>query len=150
MAVAVRGTTIKVAVEMVIEECCNCGVMFAMTKDFKNEKLKYRNDHNRRGFYCPNGHVQFYLGETEEQRLKREKKQLEVAIEREARWRREAQQRAEHERHRANGYKGHATRITKRAKAGLCPCCNRSFENLRRHMTTQHPQFTPIELEEVR
>jgi hypothetical protein len=24
---------------------------------------------------------------------------------------------------------------------GVCPCCNRSFTNLRRHMTTKHPEY---------
>ena len=24
---------------------------------------------------------------------------------------------------------------------GVCPCCNRSFENLRNHMHTQHPDY---------
>jgi hypothetical protein len=23
----------------------------------------------------------------------------------------------------------------------VCPCCNRSFQNLRRHMATKHPEF---------
>lgn len=58
----------------------------------------------------------------------------------------ELREEAKRERNRANGYKGHATRITKRAKAGVCPCCNRSFENLRRHMASQHPTFTPLEI----
>lgn len=133
---------------MVIEECCNCGMIFAMTKDFKNEKLKYRHSSNRKSFYCPNGHPQFYTGETEEQKLKRE---LEKA-ERDKGWYerryKEESKRADHEQHRANGYKGHATRITKRAKAGVCPCCNRTFKQLAAHMATQHPQFTPMELED--
>jgi hypothetical protein len=55
---------------------------------------------------------------------------------------------AERERRRANGYKGHATRITKRAKAGVCPCCNRTFKQLAAHMASQHPTFTPMELED--
>lgn len=25
---------------------------------------------------------------------------------------------------------------------GVCPCCNRSFTNVRRHMTSQHPDYT--------
>lgn len=26
--------------------------------------------------------------------------------------------------------------------AGVCPCCNRTFKNLARHMAGQHPGFT--------
>lgn len=141
--VASRGQTIQVSVDMVIEECCNCGVVFAMTKDFKDEKLKHRNSSNRRTFYCPNGHAQHYLGETEEARLRRELTQEREKAEREERWRLAAEKRAQHERHRANGYKGHATRITKRVKAGVCPCCNRTFKQLAAHMAAKHPEFTP-------
>lgn len=143
MGLSVRGQTITTQIEMYVEECCRCGVVFAMTEDFHQEKLKYRHSDNRRSFYCPNGHSQWYTGETEEQKLKREKKELEETVERERKWRSQAQKRAEHERHRANGYKGHATRISKRVKAGVCICCNRTFEDLQRHMATKHPTFTP-------
>jgi hypothetical protein len=40
--------------------------------------------------------------------------------------------------------KGHVTRKKRqleRVASGVCPCCNRSFVNLRRHMKTQHPEF---------
>jgi hypothetical protein len=30
-------------------------------------------------------------------------------------------------------------RIEKRIHAGVCPCCNRTFQNLARHMNTKHP-----------
>lgn len=100
-------------------------------------------------FHCPWGHSQvFTLGESEEDKLRRERNRLKQQLAYKDDCLREARKAADHERHRANGYKGHATRITKRAKAGLCPCCNRSFENLRRHMATQHPTFTPIEVEQ--
>ena len=32
-------------------------------------------------------------------------------------------------------------RIEKRAKAALCPCCNRSFVSLARHIQSQHPEL---------
>lgn len=139
----VRGQTFSAAIDMVVEQCCNCGVTFAMTKDFKDEKLKYRDNHNRRSFYCPNGHPQWYLGETEEQKLKRELAQTENDKKWYERRYKEESQRADHERHRANGYKGHATRITKRVKAGVCICCNRTFKDLAAHMATKHPTLTP-------
>jgi hypothetical protein len=28
---------------------------------------------------------------------------------------------------------------------GVCPCCTRSFTNLRRHMATKHPGFKKVE-----
>lgn len=38
--------------------------------------------------------------------------------------------------------KGQLTRERKRAAAGVCPCCNRSFVQLSRHMKTKHPDFS--------
>ena len=149
MGVAVRGHTIQVAVDLITEECCNCGVLFAMTKDFKDEKLKYRNSPNRKTFYCPNGHPQFYMGETEEQKLKRELAQAQKDKDWYERSYKTARQQAEHERNRANGYKGHATRISKRVKNGVCICCNRTFADLARHMATKHPTFTPIAVDDI-
>lgn len=151
MSVSVRGQTIAVEQKLITEECCyaGCGVLFAMTEEFVRERRK---DHQ--WWYCPNGHQQQYSGKNEaeqlREKLEEERRQRQSAEQRVAMWQdeaREAEERAKRERNRANGYKGHATRITKRAKAGVCPCCNRSFENLRRHMSTQHPQFTPLELE---
>ena len=37
--------------------------------------------------------------------------------------------------------KGHLTRTKNRVKNGVCPCCKRSFENLRQHMETKHPEY---------
>ena len=96
-------------------------------------------------FMCPWGHPNMFgRGKTGEQKLQEqwdaERRSRQRAEQRVA----EYQDEAKHERHRANAYKGHATRITRRAKAGVCPCCNRHFAALERHMTTKHPDFTPL------
>ncbi|WP_165394478.1 helix-turn-helix domain-containing protein [Pseudoxanthomonas winnipegensis] len=31
--------------------------------------------------------------------------------------------------------------MRQRVMNGVCPCCNRTFENLRRHMHDKHPEF---------
>jgi elongation factor P hydroxylase len=147
MAVAVRGQTIVVEQKLVTQECCyaGCGVLFAMTEDFDRAR---REDH--RWWYCPNGHQQQYSGKTEAEKLKEqlaeERRQRQRAEQNIAYWQDEAsehREKAEHERRRANGYKGHATRISKRVKNGVCICCNRTFKDLAAHMATKHPTFTP-------
>jgi hypothetical protein len=132
--------------------CGQCGVPQAMTEE-TNVTLR----RSSATFYCVHGHQRHYpQGKSETQKLqeqldeerrKRQRSEQDAAYQRDRA--REAEEQAKHERARANGYKGHATRITKRAKAGLCPCCNRSFINMARHMATKHPQFTPIELEVI-
>jgi len=101
-------------------------------------------------FHCPWGHSQvFTLGETEEEKLRRERDRLKQQAARLHQRIIEERDRADHERHRANGYKGHATRISRRVKAGVCICCNRTFQDLARHMSTKHPTFTPIDVDKL-
>ena len=130
--------------------CCECKAPIYMPPEWESY---FRSSQVR--FYCINGHGQAFGKQPSEAQLL--KKQLDA--ERQARQRAEqriaekadevtaAREEARHERNRANGYKGHATRITKRAKAGVCPCCNRTFKALAAHMANKHPQFTPLEID---
>lgn len=147
--VGARGQTMVVQQNLITEICCNCGMLFAMTKEFQDEKYAARGTGDR-SFYCPRGHSQHYTGKTDADQLReqlaeerRQRQRAEQNVAMHADVARDARERAEHERRRANGYKGHAARITKRAKAGVCPCCNRHFVALERHMATKHPTFTP-------
>ncbi len=120
-----------------VEHCCNCGVAFGLSTSHRNELVKTHD-----WFYCPNGHRQHYTGQTEAERLQREldaeKRRTEYARA-DANRRREERIRVEHQ---LRSVKGHQTRLKKRIAGGACPCCNRTFENLARHMTTKHPEFT--------
>ncbi len=116
-----------------VETCCNCGVRFAMTKDFQAKRLENRGPNNP--FYCPNGHQQHYVGKTKAERLQeildiRTKRLAQVDEERKAAERRSAAAR------------GQVTKIKNRVGHGVCPCCNRTFGNLARHMSSEHPTFT--------
>ena len=135
---------------MVSIACCECNAPIYMPSGWE---AYFRS--SQVAFYCINGHRQSFSKQPSEAQLL--KKQLDA--ERQARQRAEqriaekadevtaAREEARHERNRANGYKGHATRITKRAKAGVCPCCNRTFKALAAHMANKHPQFTPLEID---
>lgn len=114
------------------EECCECGVAFAFPSTLY-EKLAKRKPGT--AFYCPNGHAQHYLGESWETKLRREKQRREQM----AAQVQDAENRADRERRSAAAYKGAATRLKNRARAGVCPCCNRTFKDLARHMKSQHP-----------
>lgn len=141
--------TIQRKANLTTETCSCCGVLYAVEAPFLEDRLK-----DKRTFYCPNGHQQTYQGKTETEKLREqlaeERRGRQRAEKNVAYWSDEAKaerERAAHERRRANGYKGHATRITKRAKAGVCPCCNRTFKQLAAHMANKHPTFTPQPLE---
>lgn len=126
------GNVIGVYVEMEIHECGVCGVTFGLSKGFANAR---RNDHET--WCCPNGHNWSWSGESETETLRRQlsNERDRVARERANRDQAEASLRAT---------KGVVTKQKKklaRVAAGVCPCCNRSFQDLGRHMETKHPGF---------
>jgi DNA-binding transcriptional regulator YiaG len=112
------------------ETCCNCGMVFAMPKDFQQKK---RNNPGST-FYCPSGHGQHYVGETKAQKLQRELEQRESQL---ADARDQANRLMAERDAAAKAHKKMRTRVAN----GVCPCCNRSFENLRNHMQSQHPEY---------
>lgn len=108
-----------------VSDCADCGVVFAMTEDLKERR---RQDH--RTFYCPNGHSMSFRGKTDKQKLD-EARARETALE---------------DQLRAAIREGENTRTAllrdrTRFANGVCPCCNRSFANVRRHINDQHPDY---------
>jgi len=121
--------TLNIATKFEVEECCNCGVLFAMTKSFKNRK---RNDH--KSFYCPEGHGQHYTGKSDLEKLQE-------VLRREELERQQAEEmlKAECKAHKATKKK--KSQLEKRMANGVCPCCNRTFKQLVRHMKSKHPNY---------
>lgn len=124
-------TTITYKGVLEVLSCGDCHIDFAIDQTW-HEQLQQ----NGKEFWCPNGH-QISYGRHVQSELERTRKQLERAETRE----RAARDQAEAAERSAIAYKGHATRLRKRAAAGVCPCCTRTFQNLQRHMTSQHPTF---------
>jgi hypothetical protein len=58
--------TISGTSNYVIETCCTCNMEFGMTKEFQEKRLA-----DKKSFYCPSGHSQYYIGEPEEKKLRR-------------------------------------------------------------------------------
>ena len=116
-------------IEFVTEQCCNCGIAFAVTSDFQNRRMK---DH--KSFYCPAGHGQHYSDKSEEQRLREQLEQKQQELSR-------AQTRAESIARQRDQVSKTYHRMRERVKNGVCPCCNRTFENLMNHMRTKHPDY---------
>ncbi len=122
----IRGKTHAETIHFVLEECCKCGVPFFMPA-YLQKKLRAQPGET---FYCPNGHTMVYTGKTEADKLK---DQLAA----------EAREK-EHLTNRLLDQMNMNTKLTdqlKRVHKGTCPCCNRSFANLQRHMKTKHPEI---------
>ena len=131
-----NGSTFRSTQDMVCVECYKCHVLFAMTEEHND--LCLSRGYN---FFCPNGHDQRYT-ESKEQKLQKELDIQKQVAERERKWRESAEADTKHERRSKNAYRGQLTKIKKRVKNGVCPCCTRHFTNLERHMATKHPEFT--------
>ncbi len=129
-----RGNTAHTSTLWKTETCCSCHVPFAFTNEHY-DRLKKTGE----WFYCPSGHKQHY-SKTTEQSLREQLAERDAQITREQAFSRrawEAQQEAEA---REKMAAGETKRIVSRIASGVCPCCNRTFSNLARHMKTKHSE----------
>ena len=114
---------------------CWCGVQHAVPSNLRDLQVR---QHDNGGaippIFCPLGHKHYPAGPSKakefEQRLQREcaahdqtRAHLQDA---------ENQRRAE---------KAAKTRLKTRIANGVCPCCHRTFANLRRHIKAKHPDY---------
>jgi hypothetical protein len=111
-------------------EICTCGVLFAAPEHMLDARRK-----DGKSFYCPNGHSLTYDGDY--QRLKKE---LERSKDRAAR-ERALRDQAEASLRATRGVVTKQRKKLERVSKGVCPCCNRTFKDLRRHMETKHPDY---------
>ena len=128
-------SSIQISDNLTLTHCPSCGVAFAYPDRLDRKFREYGES-----FYCPSGHPQSYT-KSEVQRLREQleaaQKEANAALTREQV---ERDQRLAAERER-DKEKRASKRIKRRAAAGLCPCCNRSFENVKQHLATKHPEF---------
>jgi hypothetical protein len=135
---AEEGYTYAGSSDLIVLGCPLCGVTYAIPV------VMHRNAKRRGGWaimwHCPNGHeLGFGEGELDRERAARERAEAAIL---QARERAQAEKDLrEHTEHKLRAQKGATTRARKRAAAALCPCCNRSFVQLRRHLATQHPDY---------
>jgi uncharacterized C2H2 Zn-finger protein len=130
------------SIDLYVLDCAGCGVIFAVTRDYEERRRE-----DAKGFYCPNGHVCSW------QESKADKLAKQLADEQRRRARIEKDRsfyqetlRKERERHEHTGRRlaatqGVVTRTKRRIANGVCPCCNRTFADLARHMNSKHPGY---------
>ncbi len=120
--------SVKTEINLASWTCSECGVTQAMPQRLYDQRRDDGKD-----FYCVNGHGRVFREPTI-QVLERQ-----LAKERAARDQAEA-----HARTLTKSLSEANDKLTKaktRAKNGVCPCCNRTFAALARHMKAKHPDF---------
>ena len=132
------GFTYSGDTDLIIMTCPVCGVTYAIPATLQANAIS--KGQGKIQWFCCNGHQLGYHGKSDAE------KRAEDAEARATR----ASQRADATRdllkdteNRLRAQKGATTKAKKRHAAALCPCCNRSFVQLRRHLETQHPEYKP-------
>jgi hypothetical protein len=120
--------------------CFRCKCQMWIPDELNSSALRARGEIP---FFCAYGHKQYYIeGESEETKLRRERDRLTQRLaEKDDEIQRQRELRKTTER-QLSASKGQVTKIKNRVGHGICPCCNRTFENLARHMGSKHPTFT--------
>ncbi len=131
--------TITLRVTLTERQCPTCWIWYAV-----DDAVLSGHDVRGTSWYCPNGHgVHFTKSKLQQAQERADKAERAAA--------REAQRaanladdlRLETITHAAT--KGQLTKLKNRVGNGVCPCCNRTFVNLQRHMGTQHPGYAASE-----
>lgn len=115
--------------------CPTCGMVFAVPVYWRQQRQEAKD-----WFYCPNGHPQRFT----ENEIDLLKKQLEQE-KRNSEWWKNSAASKDSQLKGANIQLGKVKAKLKRTEIrvahGVCPCCNRSFTNVARHMKTKHPDY---------
>ena len=124
--------TLHTTTDFEIIRCAKCGVEFGMLKHLETKRREDGAD-----FWCPNGHV-LTFGDSWVDQLRRERDRLKQQIAQ------KDDEIFEVERQR-DAAECKTKRVLKRAHAGLCPCCSRTFQDVVRHMKQKHPDVALLE-----
>lgn len=120
--------SISMFVTVVETSCTICSIPFAVSKTYWDHGQERGGD-----LYCSAGHcMTFGTGSLE--KAKQEAVRLRAQLD-------QAKAHAESLERSRNALKGEVTKVKKRVGKGVCPCCNRHFANVERHMQTQHPDL---------
>lgn len=124
------GQALELAVTLTSIDCGGCGGTYAINERFRKQCADYG-----RSWVCP--YCKIGWGYSGNGALERAQKELEAERSRKAAALERANA-AEAERMRVEKA---MKRMETRAAAGVCPCCNRTFQQLARHMTIKHPDY---------
>ena len=114
---------------------CWCGLKHAVPAELRRRQLRQHNDgENVMEIFCPLGHGYVPSGESKAAKLERQ-------LQRERQRHDQTRADRDHKENQRRAEKAAKTRLKNRARMGLCPCCNRHFKDLQRHINRMHPEF---------
>lgn len=117
-------------------QCRKCGGYFGMDEKLGERTWGGPNNEAGGSFWCPWCGSDFRgVGESDLDRARRDAKRADQRA-------KERLRRLEAERRSHAATKGVLTKTRKRVGKGVCPCCNRHFVNVEKHMAGQHPDYS--------
>lgn len=126
------GYALQVELELQTITCGGCFMTFAipatLMRRYRQEGISLKCPNSA----CPWGGM--VSTKTENAKLAEELEEVKRRLEFERLGRQSMEREAEKERRKVR-------RLERRARGGACPCCNRSFVALARHMKSKHPEF---------
>ena len=128
--------TIILGVELETVHCGTCGGVYALGKRYIEKKYE------EGGYWtCPYCGSSWGYGQSEMSRLKKRLENSESGLKSERN--KLAAEKARHDQTKMSlrGQKAAKSRIKNRIAKGVCPCCNRYFENLHSHIEKKHPNY---------
>lgn len=134
--------TITLKTTLEIQTCISCGIAFAAPESFLDTLRA-----NHKTFYCPNGHGQCFSGKSDAEKAQAEAEKYKRLYQQEQRYAADVLSERNAAQKQLSTTKGQMTKLKKRVAHGVCPCCNRSFVQLEKHMATKHPEYAKEESE---
>lgn len=121
---------------------CWCGVNHAVPQDLRDfQRRQFHDGRDVTSIYCPLGHQHQPAGKTKAERERERAEQAENCMVRERAAREQAQASERAQRAAATRARNERNKDRTRVANGVCPCCNRTFKQLARHMKSKHPEF---------
>ena len=123
------GFALQADVKLTTIDCGSCGGTYAINERYRAQKYEEGGCWN-----CPYCQTSWGFAGSEIYKLKEK-------LRHEAKRREWVERDLKDTENRLRAQKAAKTRLKNRIAAGVCPCCNRSFVNLARHMNTKHPDY---------
>lgn len=128
--------TLTLNTTFIQEDCCRCHANYCLTQDFVDRAHKQGGS-----WYCPYCGTKQHYSKTENQKLKDEIKRRERLLASERARLDQVNADLKFTKNSLRAQKAAKTRIKNRVSKGICPCCNRYFINLHKHMENKHPDY---------
>lgn len=124
-----------------MDTCYQCKVQHSFPQHIYDAAIQRRDSMT---IWCPNGHSWVYKAQAKialEEQLRQERDRLKQQLAQKDDEIRRQREGKEEEQRRVVALRGVVTRTKKRLSGGVCPCCNRTFQNLASHMATKHAEY---------